>query len=266
MRPYGYFNPVIHVEINQREKETWLITINVEAGPPTLIKSLDLELSGPGKELESLVSWYEGFPLKQGQVLNQIVWDKAKLGVLDLLEESGYLQADFRRHAIRVDPVVNTARLELLVDTGPQAVMGKVTFNQDIVNDDVLANLRRFDEGDAYHSFLLEKFRLDLWRSGFFEDIEVVEHRVLKAEPPRVDLEVNFTPRKKNTYQGTIGYGTDSEFRTQYNLTRHRLSDRGPGRGPPRGAPAPAAAFGPRPPRGRPSWQHWESTSVPYRP
>ena len=227
MRPYGYFNPVVDVEINQREKETWLITIKVETGPPTLIKSLDLELTGPGKELESLVSWYEGFPLKQGQVLNQIAWDKAKLDVLDLLEESGYLQADFPRHAIRVDPAVNTARLELVVDTGPQAVMGKVTFNQDIVNDDVLGNLRRFDEGDAYHSFLLEKFRLDLWRSGFFEDIEVVERRVLTAQPPRVDFEVNFTSRKKNTYQGTIGYGTDTLARFQFFYGRHLLSPRG---------------------------------------
>ena len=35
MRPYGYFNPVVEVEINQREKVTWLITIKVETGPPT---------------------------------------------------------------------------------------------------------------------------------------------------------------------------------------------------------------------------------------
>ena len=227
MRPYGYFNPIVNVEINQRETETWLITINVEAGPPTLIESLNLELTGPGKELESLVSWYAGFPLKQGQVLNQIAWDEAKLDALDVLEEAGYLQADFKRHVMRVDPGTNTARLELVVDTGPQAVMGHVTFNQEIVDDDVLASLRRFDQGDAYHSFLLEKFRLDLWRSGFFEDIEVIERRVLTAEPPRVDIDVNFTPRKKNTYQGTIGYGTDTLARFQFFYGRHLISPRG---------------------------------------
>lgn len=227
MRPFGYFNPVVDVTATPKGKDDWLITVNVEAGPPTLIQDLHLELTGPGKELGSLKSWYAGFPLEQGQILNQTTWDKAKTDVLDLLEEAGYLQADFQRHAIRVDPVANTARLELVVDTGPQAVMGNVTFNQEIVDDDVLTNLRRFNQGDAYHSFLLEKFRLDLWRSGFFEDIELVERRVLTAEPPRVDIEVNFTPRKKNTYQGTIGYGTDTLARFQFFYGRHLISPRG---------------------------------------
>ena len=48
--------------------------------------------------------------------------DKAKVDSVDLLEESGYLQSTFSRHEIRVDPVANTARLELIVETGPQAV------------------------------------------------------------------------------------------------------------------------------------------------
>ena len=227
MRPYGYFNPVIDVDIAPKAEGTWLITVDVQPGPPVLVKGLHLELTGPGKELKSLNDWYAGFPLAQEQVLNQQVWDKAKLDAMDLLEESGYLQAGFSSHVIRVDPVVNTAHLELIVDTGPRAVMGAVTFNQEIVNDDVLASLQRFKQGDAYHTFLLEKFRLDLWRSGFFEDIEVVERHVLTASPPRVDFEVNFTPRKKNTFQGTIGYGTDTLARLQFFYGRHLLSPRG---------------------------------------
>jgi len=114
-----------------------------------------------------------------------------------------------------------------VVNTGPRAVMGEVRFNQDFVSDEVLASLRRFKKGDAYHSFLLEKFRLDLWRSGFFEDIEVVERRQLTANPPRVDFEVNVEPRKKNTYQGTIGYGTDTLARFRFFYGRHLLSPRG---------------------------------------
>jgi len=227
LRPFGYFNPVVDVVITPKEEGNWLLTVNIQAGPPVLIKDLRLGLTGPGRELESLVSWYAEFPLAQGQVLNQQAWDKAKLDAMDLLEESGYLQAKFSRHTIRVDPVANTARLELIVDTGPRAVMGMVTFNQEIVNDDVLASLRRFKQGDPYHTFLLEKFRLDLWLSGFFEDIEVVERRDLAANPPRVDFEVNFTPRKKNTYQGTIGYGTDTLARFQFFYGRHLLSPRG---------------------------------------
>ena len=227
MRPYGYFNPVVDVEITQVEGGSWLITVDLETGPPVIVKELQLELTGLGKELKSLNDWYAGFPLVKEQVLNQPVWDRAKLEAMDLLEEAGYLQAKFTRHEIRVDPVVNTARLKLIVETGPQAVMGSVRFNQELVNDTVLESLRRFKQGDAYHAFLLERFRLDLWRSGYFEDIEVVERRELTAKPPRVDFEVNVTPRKKNTYQGTIGYGTDTLARLQFFYGRHLLSQRG---------------------------------------
>jgi len=227
MRPYGYFNPVVDVEMNLMEAGKWLITVDINAGVPVLVKDLQLELKGPGSGLESLKEWYANFPLAQGQILNQQVWDQAKVDAVDLLEVSGYLQSSFSRHEIRVDPVANAAQLELILETGPQAVMGKVTFNQDIVSDSVLTSLRRFKEGDAYHTFLLEKLRLDLWRSGFFEDIEVVERRDLTANPPRVDFEVILKPRKKNSYQGTIGYGTDTLARLQFFYGRHLLSRRG---------------------------------------
>lgn len=227
MRPYGYFNPTVKVEITPVEAGKWLVDVNLEAGLPVLVETLLLELTGPGKELEPLKEWYVNFPLAQGKRLRQQVWDEAKVDVIELLEESGYLRAEFSRHVIRVNTISNTARLELVVDTGPRAVMGTVTFNQELVDDEVLASLRRFKQGDAYHTFLLEKFRLDLWRSGYFEDIEVVERRDLTANPPRVDFEVNFNPRKKNTYQGTIGFGTDTLARLQFFWGRHLLSSRG---------------------------------------
>jgi len=227
MRPYGYFHPVVDVKITPKEAGKWLLSIDVNAGPPVLVQDLQLELTGPGKELKALNVWRAEFPLAEGEVLNQQEWDNAKLEAINLLEEAGYLQAEFSQHVIRVDPVANTARLELIVNTGPQAVMGTVSFKQDIVKDDVLATLRRFQPGDAYNTFLLEKFRLDLWRSGYFEDIEVVERRELTENPPRVDLEVNLKPRKKNTYQTTIGYGTDTLARLQFVWGRHLLSPRG---------------------------------------
>jgi len=138
MRPYGYFHPLVDVEIATEEAGLWVLKVNVKAGPPVMVQGLKLELTGPGKDLASLNDWYAGFPLSEGQVLNQQAWDKAKQHAVELLEEAGYLQAEFSHHVIRVDPLANTARLELVLDTGYQAVMGKVTFKQDILNSGVL--------------------------------------------------------------------------------------------------------------------------------
>ena len=227
MRPFGYFHPQVSAEIQSRESGKWVVNVMVEAGPPVIVRDILLELTGEGSELKSLLKWRSNFPLTEGQTLDQPAWDRAKLDALSVLEEAGFLQARFSRHVMRVDLEANTASLELILDTGSQAVMGQVTFNQDFINDGVLDRLQRFKEGDAYNAWLLERFRLDLWRSGYFEDIEVVERRKLGADPPRVDFEVNFTPRKRNTYQGTVGFGTDTLARLQFTWGRHLISPRG---------------------------------------
>ena len=227
MRPYGYFNPVVSADIRAKEAGKWLLSVAVEAGPPVTVVEVQLELTGPGSGLDPLQEWYREFPLQKGTVLNQQAWDAAKAEALERLEAAGYLQAEFTRHTISVDPLANTARLALSLNTGPQAIMGRITFKQDIVNAGVLAGLPRFQAGDVYSSWLLEKLRLDLWRSGYFEDIEVVERRDLTANPARVDLDVNFIPRKKNTYQSTLGFGTDTLVRGQFLWSRHLLSPRG---------------------------------------
>jgi translocation and assembly module TamA len=227
MRPYGYFHPVISADMNLKEAGKWQIVVDVKAGPPVLVEKLKLKLTGPGRELAALMNWYETFPLVEGQVLDQQAWDKAKQDAVNLIEEEGYLQAQFSSHVISVNPMTNTARLELILDTGPQSTMGEVTFEQDFLNETVVASIQRFKYGDAYNAWLLERFRQDLWRTGYFEDIELIERRDLSANPPRVDFKVNLKPRKKNTYQGTIGYGTDTLARLQLRWSRHQLSPRG---------------------------------------
>lgn len=227
MRPFGYFHPQVSAEIQSSETGKWVLNVIVKAGPPVIVQDILLELTGEGSDLASLVNWRSKFPLTEGQILNQPAWDRARLDAISIMEEAGFLQAQFSRHVMRVNPEANTASLELILDTGSQAVMGQVTFNQDFINDGVLDRLQRFKKGDAYNAWLLERFRLDLWRSGYFKDIEVVERRQLDAIPPRVDLEVNFTPRKKNTYQSTVGFGTDTLARLQFTWGRHLVSPRG---------------------------------------
>jgi len=227
IRPFGYFHPEISVDISLKEPGKWLLNVKINSGPPVLIKELQIELTGVGAELDSLVEWYSAFPLSEGEILKQQDWDMAKLDALELLEKAGFLQAEYSRHTIRVDTLTNAATLDLVLDTGPQAVMGKVNFNQEILDEGILDSFQRFHAGDPYNSWLLKKFRLDLWRTGYFQDIEIVERRDLNANPPRVDLDVNFTPRKKNTYQGTIGFGTDTLIRFQFLWGRHLISPRG---------------------------------------
>jgi translocation and assembly module TamA len=227
LRPYGYYFPAIESGIKRTGDNTWLMTLNITPGDPVTVSELELQITGEGAEFERLEQWRADWPLQPGAVLDQTVWDEEKFSVLDLAEEQGFLLATFTREKIELNLESGKARLFLVMETGPRAVMGKVEFKQDAVRHGVLEPIPRFQAGDPYRRWLVDKLRTDLWRTGFFEDIDVTEIRHLDQHPPVVDFEAALTRGKKDRLQGTIGYGTDTQLRSQYRWKRHRISNRG---------------------------------------
>ena len=227
LRPFGYYHASVSSELSSVGDRSWRIVLSVEKGPPVLVSEYEIKLTGDGREDPGLLQWQAGWPLVNGKRLDQVRWEELKEAALRLSSAHGYLNAKFIQQEIRLDLVNNQAALALTLDTGMQALMGTIVFNQDSVDPVVLQNLPRFTDGQPYDEWLLEQFRLDLWRTGYFENIEVVEERRLEEIPPRVNLVVNMEERKRNTYQGSLGYGTDTGIRVQAMWTRHLLSTRG---------------------------------------
>lgn len=227
LRPYGYY----HAELSGSElvkvDKGWRLVLHVEPGPPLLVTSATVELTGDGKSLPRLLRWQRRWPLQAGERLDQAVWEEQKRVALEAAEADGYLGAKFTEHVIEADLDRNEATTRLVLDTGPQAVIGSVSFEQESLKPGILELLPRFKTGQAYNAWLLEKFRLDVWRTGYFEEVDIVEERRLEESPPRVNLLVVAKERKRNTYQGSLGYGTDTEVRAQVLWNRHILSDRG---------------------------------------
>ena len=227
LRPFGYYHAEVNSELIANGAEDWKIILRIKKGPPVLISSLSLKITGPGQSDSGLQSWLSDWPMKKGDVLNQATWEEQKDTALIRAEEHGYLNAAFSQHVIELDLEQNRADIRLVLETGEQALMGSIVFEQDLVNPAVLQSIPRFDEGQPYDAWLMEQLRLDLWRAGYFNYIEVLEERRLEESPPRVNLLVKTEARKRNTYQGSVGYGTDTGPRLQARWARHLLSSRG---------------------------------------
>jgi translocation and assembly module TamA len=227
LRPFGYYQSTVSSTISKTGEETWQLDVNIVPGPPLLIRAASVELAGPGARLHELLEWKSQWPLRQGDVLVQPSWDEQKERALEISADGGYLNAEFSRSVMEVDLDQNTARLDLVLDTGEQAVMGEVRFHQDAVRPYITDNVPRFQPGDPYNSWIMERFRIDLWQLGYFESVEVVEDRRMDETPPRVDLDVQVEPRLPNTYQATVGVGSDTGPRLLFNWNRHLVSDRG---------------------------------------
>jgi translocation and assembly module TamA len=227
LKPFGYYHPTIVADIVEAGRNRWRMNLRIETGPPVRVKSATVDVRGPGSALGALMDWKAAWPLGPGAVLDQRLWGEQKEAALDAARAEGYLSAHFTRHSIRIDLVRNEADLELVLETGPRAMFGTVEFRQDVVDPEVLDDIPRFDPGMPYNRDLVDMLRLDLWQTGYFTDIEVVEERHLGQEPPVVNLVANLSSSRRDTYQGSIGVGTDTGIRTQAFWSRQPVSRRG---------------------------------------
>jgi len=227
LKPFGYYRPNISASFASAGRDRWRINLRIEPGPPVRVGRATVEVRGDGALQQDLREWRENWPLGPGTILNQAVWDEQKQKALSLAFTEGYLKAAFAAHKLELDLVQNEAALTLILDTGEQAVFGSLDFVQDVVEPYTVANVPRFSPGDPYRPDLVESLRLDLWTTGYFTDIDVEEVRLLDQSPPTVNIVASMETEWKNTYQGALGFGTDTGFRTQALWSRRPLSSRG---------------------------------------
>jgi translocation and assembly module TamA len=227
LRPYGHYFPQITSTLGHPDETSWVLKLYITPGEPVRVRNLRLEVTGDGARQDRILEWQANWTLQPGTRLSQVIWEEQKQALLDIAEEQGYLSAVFEQSSIELDLDANVADLALVLDTGARAVMGDVSYQQDVVRPDVLDSMPRFNPGDFYTAWLVDRLRTDLWRSGYFDEISVVEQRLPNQSPPRVDFLVTLGKRNKHTHQGTVGYGTDSQFRFQYRWQQHLLSERG---------------------------------------
>lgn len=227
LRPFGYYHPAIQSSVAKDGENSWKINLLIDKGPPVIISDYRVTVTGSGNGDKSLLDWQSNWPLTTGRVLDQGAWEVQKTEALNLAEAHGYLSAEFSEQVIKLDLEQNEAELVLTLETGDRAVMGAVVYNQSVVKTRVLEHVPRFSEGQPYDAWLLEQFRLDLWRTGYFDNIQVLEERRLEESPPVVNLSVDLDERKRNMYQGSLGFGSDTGFRVSATWNRSLLSSRG---------------------------------------
>jgi translocation and assembly module TamA len=227
LRPYGYYSPNISARIIEKDEQAAVVELTIDAGPPVTIASVDVSITGRGAEDRSINAWLRALPLGEGAVLDQSVWETEKQNAIETAKSRGYLAAAFTEHKIELDLEKNTASLGLLLDTGPRYVMGDVSYSGHALNPGILEYIPRFEKGDPYTARLVSRLRTDLWKTGYFDDVTVLELNRPELEPPAVDFDVRVATKTKNHYSGALGWGDDTGIRLQANYSRHPMSARG---------------------------------------
>jgi translocation and assembly module TamA len=223
LEPYGYFNSLAQSSIEQSGQEEYLLKLEVSAGEPVIISSLLIELSGEGAKLPGLGLAVESFPLKNGDILRQDVYETGKSRIIQSAVDYGLLDAKFIAHQLHVYRAENRAEILLQLDTGIRYRFGKITFSGDSgYPDEFLRRYLECREGDFFSHPKLGQTQLSLQNSDLFEQVTIVpisEQAIGDLMPVTIDL--RSAPRHR--LRPGIGYGTDTGARASLSYHDRNL-------------------------------------------
>jgi len=225
LQPYGYYEPVIDAQLS-RDGDTWRAEYHIDAGPPTLIEQLDIQIKGPGQADESILSARQASHLQQGKRLLHSDYETTKEKLLQAALAAGYLDARYQRSELRIYKAQHQAQIDLLLDTGPRYYFGPISIEQDILDPDFVQQFVHIRQGEPFNTDALLNLQLALSDSGYFSRVEVDPQRA-SATDFQVPVVITTEPAKSRRYAVGLGYGTDTGPRLSLATEFRRINRRG---------------------------------------
>lgn len=221
----GYYNSRFELDVERRGDDA-VLRLAVEPGERVRLSAVDVRVTGDAGDDPAFVQALSQLPVVPGAPLDHGEYEAAKQTLQNLALRRGYFDARFVRQRVEVDTAANTARVELLFDSGQRYRIGTVSFSETPFRQSLLETMIPFREGDPYDSTEIVDFNRALLESQYFETVRVrpfPDRAVGRQVPIEVDLEA----AEPNRLGLGLGYSTDVGPRTQINWRRRWLNSRG---------------------------------------
>lgn len=224
LAPFGYYAPVVDGELTMADGK-WRAVYTVSKGEPVLVSTVRVEAEGPGRE--ELAAALKAFPLAEGDILDQSLYEKGKKELVRSALQTGFMTARFSRQELRINRQNRTGEVDLVLDTGPRYLFGETSSDQEIIKPGLLARYLPYKAGDPWTPARLYELQRILYATDFFSRVSVRGDfdaaRDLQI-PVTVELE---TPEHLNRYSFGVGYATDTGARTQFEWRNRLLNSSG---------------------------------------
>jgi translocation and assembly module TamA len=221
----GYYEPKIDPSI-ERTSQCWHAKFAIRIGPPTLVRKLDAELVGEAAQDSAFVSARDQSPVKAGAVLNHGDYETLKRRWLDLAAERGYADAQFTANRIDVYPEQRVADIVLHFDSGKRYRFGAISFQQDVLSDDLIHSYLKIRRGDPYDGHELNTLYTALANSGYFRNIEV-RPQAADRDSGEIPVDIVLAGAKRRLISYGVGYSTDTGPRFRFSRNNRRVNEEG---------------------------------------
>lgn len=226
LRPYGYYEATASVDLQRGSNGNWRARIDIIPGKPINLSTLNLEVAGEGREDPVFKELLRNPGLQVGQRLHHGRYENLKNQLQRIASNHGYAEAKLLTHELIVDTENYSARVNLVMDTGPRYHFGTLGIEQRSIRDELLRRYLRFEEGTPFDANQLLRSQFALDDSQYFANVEVLAGEPDRASR-RIPVSVVAEPNRRNRYSVGAGYATDSRARGSLSWENRRLNNRG---------------------------------------
>lgn len=223
----GYY----HAKISQNmahntDKDTYCANYEIDLGSPVRITSIQLTLLGDGKDKRALKALIQEPALKKDKILKHHKYEAFKQNLLATALQLGYLDAHFTNNKILVNLEQNQAEIILVLDTGKRYAFGDIHFIEPPYPTDYLKQYIPFEPGVPYTTKRLSALQKNLIDTDLFSKVKLSPN-LNEAQNYAVPVNIALTPKARDKYTTSLGFGTDSGPRGMVGWERRRQSHPG---------------------------------------
>lgn len=213
LKALGYYQAKVSSIIN---KKTWVLTLAVELGSPTLLDEILINIEGEANNDDAFKALLSEVNIKSGDVLHHGQYENLKSALIALGLQRGYFDGQLTLNKIAIKNNYQNADLTLLYNSGPRYQFGDISFNYFALEPELLASLTPFKADQYYTTKAFHQFQQQLQATQYFSNvITTPSEKISNAAENKfyVPIDVSLTPAKTHQFDLGIGYATDTEFR-----------------------------------------------------
>lgn len=225
LEPLGYFAPRLLSRNLERIDECWQLGIEIDPGPVTLIREVDIRLTGQGADSPLFVDAIDNLQALKDQPLRSDVYAASRDRLIVIAAANGYFDARFVSRQLDVYPEQQRAGLRIEFDTGIQYLVGEVQWiqSEQILDPAFVDRMVRLGSTQIATTRLLSQIQSDLRGTAYFDSVRV-EYDDTQVADGRIPMVIHLDPGTRYKYAGGVGYSTDTGPRVRASYEHYRVN------------------------------------------
>lgn len=223
----GYYHSEISFEVKEVEGKDDVLSVDITLGEVTQLEVVDIVISGEAENDPDFLKLIAQSGLRRGEALNHGKYDSLKSSLRNLALQKGYFNGSYTVSRLEVAPELNQAFVRLHYDSGIRYQFGKTTIEGSQIDENRVASLQPYKEGDPYLVSKVGEHNQNLSNTDWFSSV-FVEPDLNNLDGGReLPMKVSLSPQARNQFETGIGYSTDVGVRGTFKWKKPWINSRG---------------------------------------